>query len=64
MFKIFLFMIALNPVLYVFYIGLWQLMSGEFLVSLPFLATGMICFGYLFIGVKEVIDDIKLKSNK
>lgn len=64
MFKILLFIIALEPVLLVFYMGLLQLRAGMVLQSLPSLAIGIMCFSYLFVGVKETIDNIKSKLNK
>jgi|688.fasta_scaffold35962_8 hypothetical protein len=64
MFKILLFTIAIEPIFLVLYVGLLQLKSGLILQSLPSFAISIMCFSYLFSGIKEAIDLIKVKLNK
>ena len=56
MFKILLFIIAFEPILFVFYVALLQLAAGKVSQSLPSLAISIMCFSYLYKGVLETID--------
>lgn len=59
MFRILLFIVAAEPIGFVFLIGLSQLLSGKISESLSSIAISIMCISYLFKGISEVVSYIR-----
>lgn len=59
MFKVLVFLVALEPVILTSWLGLVYISSGEISEGLPFFAISLMCFSYLAKGVVETVSFIQ-----
>ena len=59
MFKMLLFLVALEPLLMVFYLSLLNISSGKIAEGLPFAAISIMTLSYFARGASETISYVK-----
>jgi hypothetical protein len=59
MFKVLVFLVAIEPVILTSWLGLVHMSNGRISGGLPFLAISLMCFSYLSKGVVETVSYIK-----
>ena len=59
MFKVLVFLVALEPVILTSWLGLVYISSGKISEGLPFFAISLMCFSYLTKGVVETASFIR-----
>lgn len=59
MFKVLVFLIAIEPVILTSWLGLVCLSSGRISEGLPFVAISLMCFSYLAKGVMETVSFVQ-----
>jgi hypothetical protein len=59
MFKVLVFLVALEPVILTSWLGLVYISNGKISEGLPFFAISLMCFSYLAKGVVETVSFIQ-----
>jgi hypothetical protein len=59
MFKILVFLVAAEPVLLFFRLGLTAMFQGKFFESLPFIALCLMSFSYLIRGGFDLVSELR-----
>lgn len=59
MFKVLVFLLAVEPIILTSWLGLVYTSSGRISEGLPFLAISLMCFSYLAKGVYEAVSYVQ-----